>query len=1343
MSKFNAAYLDQKDPNLLDDINKRKEYAIFATKSETEEKNIIPRFLLEDIIGKEYGLSLHSYQRFINNFMNPNTSFTRLLLKWTPGMGKTIGSLSLALSFINYYNKQQESGSQNIGSVYIIGFTEYIFRSDLIKFPEFGFINEHELKTLAKLKKLAYQGDTDSIEKINEIKMAINRRLSNRKGNGFFKFIGYKSLLNKLFLSRDKDITLTNLTENEIAKLILDGVVVLNKELMNEMKNSLFICDEIHNVYNSAEKNNWGVALQTILNYDNTIRAVFLSATPLNNNPTELIDLLNLLTSRKDYPEFKKPDFFTKDNKLIDSKIDYLKNILSGRISFITNNDSRYFPAKGFVGETIPGIDYLKFIRCPMSKFHYDTYKQIHDLIDNKTLNSDSQYIIDFVLPDPKKKNSFEAPGIYKTTDIRNVFNDTSSHWKNKYKLQYKIDNDVLSGEILNIKNDLNIISGKYFRLINDVIDIISNKKGKIFIYHNVIHMSGVLFIGEILRANGFIDESESSSDNTLCVICGKMRKDHKKEQLISGGSKNIEKEYIDIDSIKYTNLKYNDQSDELDFILDPYIKCKDSTYCKDFLEKLLLTISTAEKDIMIKKDILDLQKSEFNLQNFNDLLATFNLKLFTMELFPNYFYISKNKPSISKEKCIIKLIDKFDNKFIGGKSDNDHIYMPCRYTLVHSNINRKIINKNIELFNSITNSWGEHLSILVGGKIMKESINLMGVQHILIAGRPDNIPTMLQINGRAIRTNSHVMLPKENRLVNISIYVSSLPSNNQKGELSYEEYKYKQKIEFFKEIQKIEKIFHEMAIDKLMNYDIIFQKESDLQKKQYYKLDILPYSIGKTKKYNLDELNLETFNAYYSNIELKEIKFIIKKLFIEISPVWKYSDLFEAVKNYNSSGIKNYNYSLISEENFIIALDQLLIKDDDKYIEPHIQNLHNALNESSLYHKLKNPLDRYIYIIGNNKYGITHIGEYYIAMPIDHITNDIIKDIELPFRIGRPIISKSLPIKNYLLHDMNTNYNDKKIKFIKKWEHIDIRNLEIAMCDFGTNFHRQFVEEIIEYIFNLWTNLDQKKSPYHVFYIKMIYYYDLRNVIIWAHTVSDKLFSQYKQWTNPISEKLNYKIMDKAIESNINSTSGLLNLIKTSINKNDTNWASTGMINDFNTKVKQSLALFDGNNKKKITKKVNANDLPIGHFIGKIPRFYNPNKGGWYDDITYLEYNKNYKENDIIIGYDDKSKTGINVRFKLRNPIQNITQYKDTRQIEKGSVCSTKSKTYLYQIAKKLEIDEKSIQKNSVEDICMKIRTRLIYNELKERSSNSNIKYFYFLHEIKPELMITDQQIA
>jgi hypothetical protein len=1295
------SYLEQNDNNILEDIKKRKEFAIYSNISEKQDK-IIPRFLLKQVIGQQYGLHLHSYQHFVENFMNPNTPNTRLLMQWSTGMGKTIGSLSIALKFINYYNKIQNTGSTVIGSVWILGFTENIFKSDLIKYPEFGFITESELELMNRL---IHKRSEYDLDQLNDLRNKINRRLTNREGNGFFKFIGYKALLNRLFITRDKDINLTNLSENEIAKLIIDKKVILNKELMDEMKNSLLICDEIHDVYNSAEKNNWGVALQTILNYDNSIRSIFLSATPFNNSPTELIELINLLTPRNHFPEFKKSDFFTEKEELIESKISELYKILSGRVSFITNTNPEIFPAKGFIGEKIPGISYLKFIRSPISKFHYNTYKKVFS--ENDKLSSDSQYIIDYALPNPEEKNPWNAEGIYKTGDIRTIFNNTSPQWRQQYKLNYNSELDILSGDILNLeKGNLKEISAKYYKMTNDIINLISKGSGKIFIYHNVIHMSGVLFIGEILKANGFISENANSVDSTRCAICAKPRKEHTKEQLTIGGSSK-HYEIINIKDISCKLFKYKDIS----FLLDPY------GFYPSIKKKEIHVIYVKQKDIE-PYDIL-LLKSRSDIKEWKQLLS--NYKITNVG---QYYYFSALRSKTRKltKKELVNRLAKMLNKipelsknfiFMGGDK-SQHKYIPCKYTLVHSDINRKIVDRNIESYNSITNVWGDHLMILVGGKIMKQSINLSAVQNLIIAGRPDNISSMLQIIGRAIRTNSHILLPAENRLVNLYIYTSALPNN----ELSYEENKYKEKINTYKVIQKLELILHEVAIDKEMNYDIIFQEPSELQKKQKYGLDILPYTISK-KRYTLSELNLETFNAYYGNEEIKDIKYWIKRVFIEHSPVWKYNDLFNFLKKIPN---KEHDMSLISEDKFILALDSLVIKNDDKYVEPNIQQINN-------------PLEKYIYLSDGNKYGIVHVSDLYMMVPVE---NEPIIDVEIPFRFNNKKSDIYVDIKSYLLNDMQSNYSNKRDKFIKKWENIDIRNLDFAICDYGTSFHKTFIEEVIKYIFNIWTNPKQTKLPYHIFYIKILYFYDIHKIIIWAHTVSEKIFEKYKSYAIPINEKL---LEEKEQKKNVKQ-SGLINLIKTSINHNNMEWISSGMVNDFNLKVKESLELFDGSiRKKNIKTKINANYLPIGHLVGEVPRFYNPQNDNWMDDISYMEKTNQYTENPIVIGYDEKTKTSINVKFKLRTPIQNIKQYKDARQIEKGSVCSSKSKEYLKSIAKKLNIPESEYTKINIDNLCMKIRSRLIYNELKERLAGSNIKYFYFLHEIKPETALFNSE--
>ena len=142
--------------------------------------DIIPKFMLEREIKRGSFLRLHSYQLFVKNFINPNTTFNRLLMKWETGTGKTIGAISIAMNFINYYKKEYEKGSLQIGSVFIIGFSGAIFKKELLRFPELGFINRSELKRFNQLKKMTSRGTKTDLDKLQEFTIRLKKKFSKR-----------------------------------------------------------------------------------------------------------------------------------------------------------------------------------------------------------------------------------------------------------------------------------------------------------------------------------------------------------------------------------------------------------------------------------------------------------------------------------------------------------------------------------------------------------------------------------------------------------------------------------------------------------------------------------------------------------------------------------------------------------------------------------------------------------------------------------------------------------------------------------------------------------------------------------------------------------------------------------------------------------------------------------------------------------------------------------------------------------------------------------------------------------------------------------------------------------
>jgi hypothetical protein len=1324
------AYPLETDKNITNDIIKRKEFYKLKLIKKDDKKNvehsIIPRFMLNKLILESDYLRLQSYQTFITNYINPNTSYTRLLVKWSTGSGKTATAISVAMNFIKYYQMDSEQGYSNIGSVYIIGFTKSIFKRELLKFPEFGFISRVELDKLNKLKLNALNGGRNEIEKYHEFISKIQKRFSDRTKSGFFKFIGYKELVNILFNinSNTENININKLSDSEIKKAIDDKKIEINVSFINGFKNSLIICDEIHNVYNSIDKNNWGIALQYILDSHPSIRALFMSATPLNNSPVEIVDLLNLLLPSTYYNKIKKLDFFGDNKMLKPNALSTIEKLCKGRISFVRDVNPLYIPTSEIIGEKINGIDYIKFIRSPMSTFHYNTYKESFTGV----LSQDSIYLQDFALPNPHS----QTVGMFQTQIVKKNLENAPKNWKDQNKIT--ITNDVITGDIL-LRENLSKISTKYVAMLDEVLDIINLQKGKIIIYHNIIHMSGVLFIKEILLKNNILDEYSDSNDNTLCVTCGKPRKNHNAESLIITGG--IDHQLLD--GIMLENI----------YIISNY-DIKDKI---QFETKLQNTISEIKEPIILEINNINteyaniLKKNKFKIYDINNGSSK-----------AIYYYNIQNI-KLYKIKDIKKIIKQsyerkpYNTNIIHG--GDKHKFLPVRFVVMHSDIEQHQRNTTMEKFNSNNNSDGGKFMILIGGRMIKESLDIKAVRNILIMGRPDNISALIQIIGRAVRKFSHKFLPKSQRHVIIKIFTSCLPKkyksgiNKGKNIMGYEEQKYSEKITSFKIIQKIEKILHENAIDSVINYDIIWNvDEKKLLKGETNKnnmtLGPLEYKSKNISQFKASELNLSTFSTFHVNKEITDIVLILKRLFIEISPVWTYVDLLNMVKTYNNNLIE-FNTSLISENLFISALNKLVWSGSSTYVEPILNSTSDKL--TNVLNKLFDPSDKILLLPDGQDSIIKQIGEFYILFPYDNIDNSPISSVESFYRITNTDEDKKIDIKSFLSRGEDiSDYEDRKNRYYIKWNNTPIINLELAVCDFGIDFHIRFLEECIEYVFNVWTNVKVKKNILHPFYFKMLNYYDIRKIIIWGHTSKKYIADMYTKYIVPIDVKIKDTSMalDNTNEKqkkpddilSAAASSGIINLLKSSINRSSQHWVSSGLQEQFNSSLEKSLDLFDGDYiKKRIFKKVPADILPIGHLLNKIPRFYLPDRGGWFDSPEYLDLDGEFVENNLVIGYDERTSTGINIRFKIRNPIHNIKQYKDTRMIEKGSVCSSKSKFYLLEISRKLGVKIKD--KINVLNLCNDIRTKLIYLELKERTSKSKVKYFYFIYEKRPETIL------
>lgn len=1134
------AYPSIQDDNFKDIINRKKEFAILSNvHRHTENSGIIPYFMLESELKKGNHIRLRSYQRFVRSFINPDTGYTRLLINAGMGTGKTISSIAVAMRFIDTIKRNPNSKSM----VYVLGFTRAQFERDLMRFPEFGFITRDEIITMNKLAERAISSKSiKDITRHRDFRTLIKRRFGNKIGNGYFKFMGYGEVTNRIFGKTFGD---DSIPISKIAEMIKSGELSINMEFINTFRHSMIICDEIHNTYNSTSQNNWGTAIQMILDeLGNEVFMIALSGTVLKNSQVEIVDLCNFMTGSKNR-KFKKADFFDDQNELIPGALSKISQAMKGRVSFLIDANPERYPSHTYEGEYLPSSDYVKFARCPMTKLQSDTY----DTIEGKLDFAESPYIFDMVFPSPSK----DGPPIYKSKDVLKIKMAPKS-WKEKHMIQIT-ENSEIVGDILNIDN-ISAYSNKYPRMLEMLDDIMKSGGSKVFIYHRFVRMTGVFLIKNILLANGFIDHNGDPNSKTKCVKCGISLENH-------------------------ANIK-------------------------------------------------------------------------------------------------------------------KHQHIPARFILIYGEMKKRDISMGVTTYNRKDNLDGSKIMIIIGSRVMREAFDLMATQHVMVISQPDNVPALTQIITRAIRSNSHVNLPPDQRWVKVNVFVASRQSG---GSLTYEEARWVKKIKDYKVIQKIERTMHEAAVDASVNRHIIKPSlvENGVGHLAY---DVSGEDISKKP---LSELDITTYSIYNKNDEVYEISYIIKRLFGGHSQMWKKDDLFGMIRNppFNVE----YDCTKLSRDNMEIALYNLTWKKSDIMMN----RMKSATDVSDL---IFDPNDKRIYLFGTELATIVKIGEYYILFPIDEITGVPKISMVRPFRssaIANPItinIDDTITARYTMI-----NFDITMSKFKMKYDKKKLNEMENAICDFGTGFHIKLIERVVKYVFNVLYSKSKKSNENNDFYFKMLYYYDIFGVILWLDYVDGDIRKLYDN--KSIKSKNDLELPKFVPQKYKEENRGRIIQMARSIESIGCAWCPK------NTGLRYNKAVTAAKNRTTVVDSM----IPVGYSLKKSLKFYHPDRD-WFSYPKYGQHHQ-WKDNSIIVGFDEKTEGGIRTRFRIRKPKIKEKKYSDARLVHKGIICTSNLKSYLIKIANRLKV-ETNIKGLNTSELCKEIKARLMFLELTERAKGTNIKYFY-----------------
>ncbi len=305
------------DPQLQRKITLKKEfrYKYDGTILPIQEKS-------KTMCKKMGSFELSPHQEFVRKFISYQNPYNSLLLYHGLGSGKTCSAISITESLRQYskyipnFKKILMVASPNVQE----NFKLQLF--DPTKLTRVnGLWNLHGCVGNTLLKELNID-DTQAMRRedlIYKIKKTIKDHYS---------FMGYGSFANFI----EKQLSTRNA-----------------KKIQNMFRSRIIVIDEIHNIRitdKSADSIDKKIAsmLNKLVQYVKGIKFIFLTGTPMYNDPKEIIYLLNLMNLNDNRGTLKIKDVFTESGDLKEEGIQKLQEKANGYVSYVRGENPYVFP---------------------------------------------------------------------------------------------------------------------------------------------------------------------------------------------------------------------------------------------------------------------------------------------------------------------------------------------------------------------------------------------------------------------------------------------------------------------------------------------------------------------------------------------------------------------------------------------------------------------------------------------------------------------------------------------------------------------------------------------------------------------------------------------------------------------------------------------------------------------------------------------------------------------------------------------------------------------------------------------------------------------------------------
>ena len=305
-------------------------------------------------------------QRFVRAFLSPLTPYNSVLLFHGTGVGKTCSAIGIAEQFHDVFPGKKVLVFAPSGV--IPGFRRQIFDPDKV--------------------------DTDAVSR-----QCTGSTYAGSKGRGVserYEFLGFRALEARI-TAISNDVVRRELnrsvdeTEDDYARRIGD---IVDAQVADEYSHRVVVVDEVHNVKNTDDGTGGvtAAAFLRLFRVASGIKLVLMSATPMFDQASEIVWLLNLMRANDRRPLVSVDGLFDKDGRPVELAVreacrGYVSWMRGDPFSFPTvlyppdtdTMSASAFPTKDPRGDAISEpIRNLRLVPSEMSPEHFETTAGSH-----------------------------------------------------------------------------------------------------------------------------------------------------------------------------------------------------------------------------------------------------------------------------------------------------------------------------------------------------------------------------------------------------------------------------------------------------------------------------------------------------------------------------------------------------------------------------------------------------------------------------------------------------------------------------------------------------------------------------------------------------------------------------------------------------------------------------------------------------------------------------------------------------------------------------------------------------------------------------------------------------